>query len=348
MNSVLDFIFFTYLLKNNKMCNLKRECPNCKKEILYTKKVNFKKANKNKSLCKDCAQKKRFNKCITNFPKKWKLKCSNCNKYRKYKSYHSFKVAEHSKSQLCVTCNGIINVRNNEETKKKISNSLKGKFAGEKNPFYGKKHSEETKDKIRKNTNTKGKNNPMYGKRVYDIWIEKFGKEEADKKHNEWIIIQSKNSSGENNPMYGKPSPQGSGNGWSGWYNGWFFRSLRELSYMINEIENKKYKWESGEQKKYKISYVDWDGKKRNYFSDFIVENKFMIECKPLNLQTSTSVLYKKQAAEIFCKKNNLEYILLEPKILSINEIKKLYKSKKIKFTERYEEKFLKYKTKTT
>jgi hypothetical protein len=37
-----------------------------------------------------------------------------------------------------------------EETKKKISESLKGKFSGENNPFYGEDHS--------------GKNNPFYGK----------------------------------------------------------------------------------------------------------------------------------------------------------------------------------------
>lgn len=32
---------------------------------------------------------------------------------------------------------------------------------------------------------TSGKNNPMFGKRFYDIWIEKYGKKEADKKENE-------------------------------------------------------------------------------------------------------------------------------------------------------------------
>ncbi|MBR4316812.1 MAG: hypothetical protein IKP65_07630 [Alphaproteobacteria bacterium] len=37
----------------------------------------------------------------------------------------------------------------------------------------------------------------------------------------------SEKSKGKNNPMYGKPAPKGSGNGVSGWYKGWFFRSLR-------------------------------------------------------------------------------------------------------------------------
>ena len=49
-----------------------------------------------------------------------------------------------------------------EETKKKISDSRKGKFKGKDHPMFGKKHSEKTKEhwsKIRKGKNT-GKNNP--------------------------------------------------------------------------------------------------------------------------------------------------------------------------------------------
>ena len=35
-----------------------------------------------------------------------------------------------------------------DETKRKLSNKLKGKFIGENNPFYGKKHTEETRKKM--------------------------------------------------------------------------------------------------------------------------------------------------------------------------------------------------------
>jgi hypothetical protein len=40
------------------------------------------------------------------------------------------------------------------------------KFSGENNPFYGKHHSEETKKKISESRKGKliGKNHPMYGK----------------------------------------------------------------------------------------------------------------------------------------------------------------------------------------
>ena len=49
-----------------------------------------------------------------------------------------------------------------EETKSKISKKLKEKNSGEKNPFYGKKHSEETKEKL--SQNMKGSKNPNWGK----------------------------------------------------------------------------------------------------------------------------------------------------------------------------------------
>jgi hypothetical protein len=44
---------------------------------------------------------------------------------------------------------GVIKVIS-EEQKKKQSELMKGKYDGNKNPFYGKKHTDETKDKIRK------------------------------------------------------------------------------------------------------------------------------------------------------------------------------------------------------
>jgi hypothetical protein len=265
-----------------------------------------------------------------------------------------------SNQRKCPECNGILTYSNKYERNRAEKNKIVCKpcsMSGEKNPFYNKKHKKETKEKIselRKGKDFYGDenkeklrlkmttHNPMAGKSVYDVWVKKYGKKEADKKMHELKKKHSHNNSGEKNSMFGKPSPVGSGNGWSGWYKDWYFRSLRELSYMINEIENKKKNWENGEQKKYKISYVDWNGQIRNYFPDFVVDSKQMIECKPIKLQASISVLNKKKAAEKFCEENNLEYILIEPEILSMESIKKLYIDKKLKFLPRCEEKFLK------
>jgi group I intron endonuclease len=52
------------------------------------------------------------------------------------------------------------------ETRKKISESLRGRYGGEKNPFYGKKHSAETLQKIKENSaDMSGEKNPFYGKK---------------------------------------------------------------------------------------------------------------------------------------------------------------------------------------
>jgi hypothetical protein len=154
----------------------------------------------------------------------------------------------------------------------------------------------------------------------------------------------SKAFSGEKNPMFGKPAPQGSGNGWSGWYKGWFFRSLKELSYMINIIERFNLKWESAEIKKYKINYVDWNGNNRTYYADFIIENKYLVEIKPKCLWNSNIVKRKKEAALEFCNKHNLKYKLTEsPKLIQSEQLLFLINEGVLKFTNKYQEKFKKW-----
>ena len=103
------------------------------------------------------------------------------------------------------------------EVRKKMSNAAKHRLN---QPFYGKTHSEETKLKISKShigkivsdetkkkisDATKGKNNAMYNRSVYSIWLERYGTEEADKRQIEVNNKKSDTNSGKNNPMYGKP-----------------------------------------------------------------------------------------------------------------------------------------------
>lgn len=174
------------------------------------------------------------------------------------------------------------------------------------------------------------------GKTIEEICGEEKGKELRK--------LRSERVKGENNPMYGKPSPTGSGNGWSGWYNGWYFRSLMELSFMINVIERFNFKWENGECKKYKIEYFDEDNIKRNYFPDFILNKKYMIEIKPKNLHNSIRIKQKQKFAIEYCNKNGLKYKLINPiKILTITEIIELVNDDKIKFLDRYKIKLEKW-----
>jgi len=85
-----------------------------------------------------------------------------------------------------------------KETKEKISKSLKGKFVGDKNPNYGKKHSDETKDKIRKRA---------IGRIVSDETRKKISIKNKGKVGNFWTDEMKKRLSKirkENNPFKGK------------------------------------------------------------------------------------------------------------------------------------------------
>lgn len=201
--------------------------------------------------------------------------------------------------------------------------------------------SDAKKEKLRRNaTRLYGKDNSSFGKNVYKWWLEKYGKAIADQKMDELKKRRSALSIGKNNPMYGRPSPQGSGNGWSGWYKGWYFRSIHELSYMVNVIERNKWIWESAEQKKFAIPYVDWEGKLRTYFADFVINKTTMIECKPTRLHNSPSVKSKQNGAIEFCEKNGLTYVMECPILLSKHELKILHDAGTIKFLKKYEDKY--------
>jgi hypothetical protein len=292
-----------------------RNCPKCDKILSYKNKYGLKIANTKARLCQKCRNKY-----------KWSLKfnCIHCKKELIFK--HPQKI---DSIHQCRSC----------------------QQQGEKGGFYGKHHTAEFK-KILSEKHKKGilgftkfgsEKNPSsnINKRpVYEIWVEKYGIEKADKR---LLLAQEKQSiaaSGNKNSMYGKTSPYGTGRGWSGWYRGWFFRSLLELSYMIKVIEKEGLIWESAETKEFMIPYINQEGMNRNYFPDFLVGGNRLIEVKPKRLQANITVLLKKEAAEKFCNKKGWCYELLDSKTLNKEEIITLYNQGKIKFLLKYEEKF--------
>jgi hypothetical protein len=252
----------------------------------------------------------------------------------------------------------IYSVRDNKICKicscKRMSaiNKELGKLKGLNNPFYGKKHSDETKRKMSgRRPNIEGVNNPLVK------WLKKdlenrenyrelftgekngmFGKHHT-KEALEKISFHSK---GKNNPMFGKPAPNGSGNGWANWYKGFHFRSLRELQYYISEIDEKGILFESAQKKSFRIPYTSYDGTDRSYQPDFLIDGRILVEVKPINLWNTTLVKLKKEAAEKFCKENNLEYKLVDVKTDS-KLLKDKYLNGEIKFVEKYKERFEKY-----
>lgn len=199
--------------------------------------------------------------------------------------------------------------------------------SGEGNPFFHKKHSDESRKKIKDSWDnpsevkqkyidhvhsnehkefltsiSQGEKNGRFGKSLKSIWIKKLGEVEGLKRWEEWKKIQKFNSTGDKNPMYGKPSPNGSGNGWSGWYKGTYFRSIYELSYIVSILERFNIIWECGEMSKHMIKYIDYEGAERNYYADFIIPGKYIIECKPKKLWDSPKVVSKRKFAEEYCK----------------------------------------------
>ena len=162
---------------------------------------------------------------------------------------------------------------------------------------------------------------------------------EADKREKIWKEKLSISVSGPNNPMYGKPSPPGSGNGWSGWYKGWFFRSLKELKAVLS-FEQENLQWATAEKKE----YIKLSGMVGNYFPDFVIEKNKIIECKPKNLWDAPSVKIKTEAAIIKFLKMGMEFEIIDPGTLTNIEIDNLVETNQIKFTDRYAQKYLKRK----
>jgi len=78
---------------------------------------------------------------------------------------------------------------------------------GKRNPFYGKKHSDNFKNRLKSERKGKwylGKDNGMFNKTNYDVWVEKYGKEIADKKQKESDRKNKESNSGIKNGFYGK------------------------------------------------------------------------------------------------------------------------------------------------
>lgn len=123
---------------------------------------------------------------------------NHLSKLRKGKTYEDIMGIEKAKK-----------VKNKKSAWMKENNPMQNiDFSGENNPFFGKSHnkefcdeqtkrmkgndffkgkthSEESKEKMRKRAKERdysGKNNPMYGKSLYDKWREQYSPEEAEEK----------------------------------------------------------------------------------------------------------------------------------------------------------------------
>ena len=181
-----------------------------------------------------------------------------------------------------------------------------------------------------------GSQNGMYGKSIYERWVELYGIEEADRKYAIWHEkIKSNAKTGKDNPNFGKSPAIGSGNGWSGWYKGWYFRSLKELTYMIDVIEANSFTWKGVETKDFNI-LCEIDGKQHVYHGDFLVNDKIFVEIKPKRLMNTKINVAKKEAALKFCKEHGYEYRMVDVKNISEDRLIGLFEEGQVTFIEKY------------
>lgn len=180
-----------------------------------------------------------------------------------------------------------------------------------------------------------------FGNRLspYENWLNRYGKEEADKRRKDLSDLLRKNAKrGKESPSYDKPSPQGTGNGWKGWYKEHYFRSLREVACMI-AMDNAELEWRGAEGVSIPYRFYNND---RTYRPDYIVDECHVIEVKPLKLHNSPCVSAKRDAATLFCEKRGWTYDLIDVEI-GTEEIYAAYKDGKVKFDRDYAKRFLDY-----
>lgn len=118
-----------------------------------------------------------------------------------------------------------------------------------------------------------------------------------------------------------------------GWYKGWFFRSLKELSYAV-QLDKDKTPWRGAETADLTVEYVDIYGKTRKHYADFFVENKFIIEIKPTRHMRGKTVQLKADAMRAFCDKNKYIYMMISPRKIKTEDLQKLIDDKQVTFTD--------------
>lgn len=322
----------------------KRNCPECKREIIHMLECTRDNAIKLGKLCRSCGCKKSKANWTDEDRKRIgaKLKISFAARSPEQK-------AEHRRKQRATLAAW-------DDDKKRVRSERKRAynlehFKGEGNPFYGKKHTPEAIEKFKQRDVSYTKTPEFAAKvraamigvntshNVMQIWIDRYGVEEAQRLEAQRRKRLSVASSGEGNPMFGRPSPRPSGGGVKGWYGEHFFRSLRELAFML-QLDKEGKRWQTGEASDFVVSYTNpYTGNAGTYRPDFIVEDLLMVECKPVNLQGTVIVQAKANAARTFCEQRDMTYVFVDPQKLTWDELYELVESSVVKLTDRTKEK---------
>lgn len=198
--------------------------------------------------------------------------------------------------------------------KQKISDAM----VGERNHFYGKKHSEATRRKMSKNhadftgnknplvrwLKSSSKNRETYSRKMRELWAREDMSEVLSKRQRTIVTNAIKN---------GNYHPH------SNHIHGWFkskkfgkriyYQSSYELGFLI--FCEKSDKICSLQRPEFVIPYVDNNRKDRVYNPDFLVNGKVLVEIKPKGMMRYNNNTEKVAAGKVYCKKQNLEFRLL-------------------------------------
>lgn len=228
-------------------------------------------------------------------------------------------------------------------------------FNGENNPFYGRHHSKESiakgkssrdmsiwkTEEFAEGARERANARVTAGRKQksnFEYWVERYGEDRAAELDLSWRAKQSLANSGKNNAMYGKPSPGGAGNGWKGYIDGRFFRSLRELKFIIDHPESI-----SAESNEWRAEF-NWLGKSRTTIPDFVLHSSnLVVECKPERLIDSPLNNAKAKALKDLCVSKGYVFKMFDPGIPTELIISKLICNGRLKFTATTQDRYLKW-----
>lgn len=130
--------------------------------------------------------------------------------------------------------------------------------------------------------------------------------------------------------------------GWQGHYEGYYFRSILELSYLHYLITNN-INFKSAENKEFRIPYV-YRKKEKYYYPDFyLIDTEEIIEIKPsVKLNDKINIIKFKEAEKIYGDKYRI-ITELDIEKIDLKVCYDLYKEGKITFNKRIENRFKKY-----
>ncbi len=175
-------------------------------------------------------------------------------------------------------------------------------------------------------------------KSQYDCWVISLGQEGADKRLAEYLTNHKRTRPrGAAHERYGKPSHQGTGNGWKGWYRGHYFRSLREACCMLS-LDQAGVEWQPGETLSIPYTFL---GVQRTYRPDYVVGTQ-LLEVKPTRLHDTPRVSAKRVGAEAYCATKGLTYELVDVAI-DAEAVYEAWTTGLVRFDRDYESRFLAY-----